>query len=209
MKKSCRLVDISYNYNLIIGAYWHLQFTRPAGLLMTAALRKRPVLGIAEINSKHNQLLRSQLQQVNFPHIIHAKEKRKKTPKWLQDKMLNIPNYYRRNANLKDDKKSNPTCQNGHPHKSTNNKCSREPDREETSLHGQCEWTVETAPRKDNLLRPETKVSKGLSPLSDIPTPGPVSWENHQWKRHRHPITHYNTASQSQDTEPARCHLID
>ena len=89
--------------------------------------------------------------------------------------MLNIPNYYRRNANLKDNKKSNPTCQNGHPHKSTNNKCSREPGREETSLHGQYEWTVETAPRKDSLLRPETKASKGLSPWSDIPTPGPVS----------------------------------
>ena len=104
----------------------------------------------------------------------HPLQKRK-IPKRPQDKMLNIPNYSRRNANLKDNKKSIPTCQNGHPHKSTNNKCSREPDREETSLHGQCEWTVETAPRKDNLLRPEAKISKELSPWSDIPTPGPVS----------------------------------
>ena len=173
---------------------------------MTAALRKGPGMVIAEINSKHNQLSRSQLQQVNFPHILYRKEK---IPKRPQDKMLNIPIYSRRNANLKDNKKSIPTCQNGHPHKSTNNKQGREPGGEETPLHGQCECTLGTAPRKDSLLRPEAKISKELSPWSDIPTPGPVSWENCQWKRHRHPITHYSTASQSQDTEPARCHLID
>ena len=89
--------------------------------------------------------------------------------------MLNIRNYYRRNANLKDNKKSNPTCQNGHPHKSTNNEQGREPGREEPPLHGQCECTLETGHRKDSLLRPETKASKELSPWSDIPTPGPVS----------------------------------
>ena len=75
MKKCCLLVDISCNYNFSTCTYWHLQVTRPVGLLMTAALRKGPGLGIAEINSKHNQLSRSQLQQVNFPHILYRKEK--------------------------------------------------------------------------------------------------------------------------------------
>ena len=62
--------------------------------------------------------------------------------------MLNIPNYCRRNAKLKDTKKSVPTCQNGHPHKSTNSKQGREPGGEETPLGGQCEWTLETDPLK-------------------------------------------------------------
>ena len=75
--------------------------------------------------------------------------------------MLNIPNYCRRNAKLKDTKKSVPTCQDGHPHKSTNSKQGREPGGEETPLRGQCEWTLETAPRKDSLLRAETKLQKG------------------------------------------------
>ena len=104
-----------------------------------------------------------------------CKRKKEEKPQMPQDKMLNIPNYSRRNANLKDTKKSVPTCQNGHPHKSTNNKQGREPGREETPLRGQCEWMLETAPRKDSLLKAETKVSKGLSPWPDIPTPGPVS----------------------------------
>ena len=191
MKKCCRLVGISYNYNSIFCAYWHLQFTRSVGLLMTAALRKGPGTVIEEINSKHSELSRSQLQQVNFLHIPHI-------PKRPQDKMLNIPNYCRRNAKLKDTKKSVPTCQNGHPHKSTNNKLGWEPGGEETPLGGQCEWTLETAPRKDSLLRAETKASKGLSPWPDIPTPGPVSWENRQWKRHRHPIIRYRAKTQNQ-----------
>jgi len=32
----------------------HLQFTRPVGLSMTDALRKRPAASIVEINSKYN-----------------------------------------------------------------------------------------------------------------------------------------------------------
>ena len=141
MKKCCRLVGISYNYNSIFCAYWHLQFTRSVGLLMTAALRKGPGTVIEEINSKHSELSRSQLQQVNFPHTPQI-------PKRPQDKMLNIPNYCRRNAKLKDTKKSVPTCQDGHPHKSTNSKQGREPGGEETPLGGQCEWTLETDPLK-------------------------------------------------------------
>ena len=42
MKKCCLPVDISHNYNFSTCAYWHLQVTRPVGLLMTAALRKGP-----------------------------------------------------------------------------------------------------------------------------------------------------------------------
>ena len=141
LKKCCRLVGISYKNNSIFCAYWHLQFTRSVGLLMTAALRKGPGTVIEEINSKHSELSRSQLQQVNFLHIPHI-------PKRPQDKMLNIPNYCRRNAKLKDTKKSVPTCQNGHPHKSTNNKLGWEPGGEETPLGGQCEWTLETDPLK-------------------------------------------------------------
>ena len=54
MKKCCHLVDISCNDNLPTSTDWHLQFKRPVGLLMTAALRKGPGAGIAEMNSKHN-----------------------------------------------------------------------------------------------------------------------------------------------------------
>ena len=53
MKKCCHLVDISWNYNLPTRAYWHLQFKRPVGQLMTAALRK-VLWQVLKINSKHN-----------------------------------------------------------------------------------------------------------------------------------------------------------
>ena len=76
MKKYCRLVDIFYNYNLATGAYWHLQFTRSKGLLMIAAVRKGPTVDIADINSKHNRLSRSQFQGSIFLTLF--KEKRKK-----------------------------------------------------------------------------------------------------------------------------------
>ena len=56
MKKCCLPVDISHNYNFSTCAYWHLQVTRPVGLLMTAALRKGSGVSTAEINCKHNQL---------------------------------------------------------------------------------------------------------------------------------------------------------
>ena len=134
MKKSCCLVDISYNYNLIIGAYWHLQFTRPAGLLMTVALRKRPGLGIAEINSKYNQLSRSQLQQVNFPHIIHAKEKKEEKPQ--NDYRTRCIAFLIITGRMTKLQQISPyTSQNGHPHKSTSNKCRREPAGEGTPIH--------------------------------------------------------------------------
>ena len=71
--------------------------------------------------------------------------------------MLHIPKYYGRNADQNDNKKSNPTCQNGHLHKSTNNKCGRELGEEGTSLHGQWERTLATITRKDSFPIPEKK----------------------------------------------------
>ena len=50
--------------------------------------------------------------------------------------MLYIPKYYRRNANQNDNKKLHPTCQNGHPHRSTNIKCGGEMGEEGTPLNG-------------------------------------------------------------------------
>ena len=122
---------------------------------MTAALWKGPGVGTAEINSEHNCLSRSSLQQVKFPHTLYEKKKKKPT-QMAAGQALHIPKYYRRNAD-QNDKKSNPTCQNGHPHKSTNNKCGRELGEEGTSLHGQWEWTLATAIRKDSFLMPGKK----------------------------------------------------
>ena len=47
--------------------------------------------------------------------------------------------------------------QNVHPHKPTNNKCGRELGKGGTSLHGQWEWTLATAARKDSFPMPEKK----------------------------------------------------
>jgi len=64
---------------------------------MKAALRKGSGAGTAEVNSKHKQFSRSQLQKVNFPDIFKEKKKGKqKTPTMQQDKMLKIPNHNRR-----------------------------------------------------------------------------------------------------------------
>ena len=76
MKKCCHLVDISWNYNLPTRAYWHLQFKRPVGQLMTAALRK-VLWQVLEINSKHNRLSRNQFQRSIF--LKPFKERNKRT----------------------------------------------------------------------------------------------------------------------------------
>ena len=113
MKKYCRLVDIFYNYNLTADNYWHLQFKRRNGLVMIAAVRKRPTVGIADINSKHNRISRSQFQGSIFLTLF--KEKRKKNY-WMimgQDAQHTI--YYRRNTNQNDNKKSNSIWENGYP----------------------------------------------------------------------------------------------
>ena len=67
---------------------------------------------------------------------LHLREKEKQ-PKLPKDKMLSILNYYR-NANQNYNEKSNPTSQNSHPHKSTNNKWRRKPGGKGTHIH--CWW---------------------------------------------------------------------
>ena len=75
MKRSCHLVEISCNSNLPTRADWHLQFKRQ---LMTAALRKGPGEGTAEMNSKHNWLSKIQFQRSIF--LTSFKERKKKNP---------------------------------------------------------------------------------------------------------------------------------
>ena len=53
-------------------------FTRPVGLLMTAALRKGPGEGIAEMDSKHNRLKEPTVTG-EFPEILYEKKKKKGT----------------------------------------------------------------------------------------------------------------------------------
>ena len=66
--------------------------------------QERPGADIAEINSKHHQFTRNQLKQANFTPY----PSREKKQKWPQDKILNIPNYYKENVNQNENKKSNP-----------------------------------------------------------------------------------------------------
>ena len=101
--------------------------------------------GVAETNSTHNQLSRSQLPQVNSPYSLEGGGE----PQQPQDKMLSIPNY--RNAN-QNKETSNPTSQNGHPHKSINNKCGTVPGGKGIPLHvGRWECTLATATPNDSL----------------------------------------------------------
>ena len=91
----CRLVDIFCSYNLTTCAYHYLRFTRPWGLLMTAAFRKGPGVSIAE----------------KLKTRLTFKKSTTKIEKNLlpQDKMLSIPNYYRKNDNQNDNEKPNLT----------------------------------------------------------------------------------------------------
>ena len=59
--------------------------------------------------------------------------------------MLIIPNYYRRNANQNDNTKSNPTYQNGHPHKSATIHVGESWVVMEPTRHNQWEWRLPTA----------------------------------------------------------------
>ena len=81
----------------------HRCLLAPVWLLMTIALWKGLGMSIAEINSKHNCLSRSSLQQVKFPHALQEK----KQPRWPRDKLLRIPICYGRKAD-QNNKKSNP-----------------------------------------------------------------------------------------------------
>ena len=87
--------------------------------------------------------------------------------------MLSIPNYYRRNANQNNNKKSNPS-QNDHPQKSTNNKWGRGPGGEGTSLRHWWERTLAIVTRKGQSSHAKNRtLSRELCLGSDIPTPGP------------------------------------
>ena len=76
MKKYRRLVDIFYNYNLNAGAYWHLQFTRRKGLLMIAAIRKRPTVGIADINSNTTDFQEASFKGQFSSYPLRKKERK-------------------------------------------------------------------------------------------------------------------------------------
>ena len=128
--------------------------SQACGLLMTAVLRKGPGVGIADINSKHSWLSRSQLQQVNFPYTLKGKK---------------IPNTQRTRCTAflittgrmtKWQQISHHTSQNGHPHKSTSNKCRRQPAGEGTPIHGWWQCTFAAVTRKDSLCMSEVKVSR-------------------------------------------------
>ena len=85
MERFCRLVDISCNYNLATSTYRHLQFTRPLGLLTGWVLNLiSNTTDFQEASCKGK-----------YPSHSLRKKKKKKRP---QDKMLSLPNYYRRNA---------------------------------------------------------------------------------------------------------------
>ena len=73
---------------------------------MTAALRKGPGEGIAEMDSKHNRLKEPTVTG-EFPEILYGKKKKK-----VLEMMFSIPNYYRRKDNRNDSTKPNPTSQN-------------------------------------------------------------------------------------------------
>ena len=80
---------------------------------MIATLRKCPVAGTREINSKHSRLSGSWTKAKLSSHPLRKKKKGQYKPKLPPPyKMLNIPNCCR-NANQKDDGKLNPTTPNG------------------------------------------------------------------------------------------------
>ena len=58
--------------------------------------------------------------------------------------------------------------------------------------HIGCKWTLPTTPRKDSL--PDARINnnkpfKRAKPGIDMPTPGPIAWENHPAKRHAPPYS--------------------
>ena len=95
--KCCLLVDSFCNYMLVIASQY-LQFIRPVGLSMTDALRKSPAASIVEINSKHNRLSRSHLEQIKCASHPLRKKNIKDPSRPGQDAQ---PMIYHRNPNHK------------------------------------------------------------------------------------------------------------
>ena len=107
------------------------------GLLMTAVLRKGPGVGTADINSKHSWLSRSQLQQVNVLHTLKEKKNKQQNAQRTRCTAFLIIT----GRMTKWQQISHHTSQNGHPHKSTSNKCRREPAGEGAPIHSWWERT--------------------------------------------------------------------
>ena len=134
---------------------------------MTAALRKCSGAGIAEINSKHNQLFGSQLHWSIY--LTPLKEK----PNPNHHKMLSISNCCR-NAEQNDNGKSNPSVTTfiltilQRIHAGENLEEKRFP----YTAHGGKNWQVSTM---DILSNPETNSQEGLILGFGISTPGPIS----------------------------------
>ena len=104
------LVAFSSNFNLTTGAYWHLQFRKPGGLFMTAHLKKCPREGIFAMNSKHNELSRSHLPQINFPHTIWEESKTKHQISTTEDDSQDLITW-NEDQNDNSNESSNPTSQ--------------------------------------------------------------------------------------------------
>ena len=98
-----------------------------------------------------------------------------------QDNILRIPNCWR-SAVQNDNGKSNPSRHSGHQHQSTTDKCGRAPGGKRILLNYLWEFTLATVSRMDSFWMPEKKKPLRLKLGSDIPTPWPMSWENH-WSK--------------------------
>ena len=128
--------------------------------------------------------------------------------------MLSIPNYYRRKIN-QNSKKSNHTSQNGHSKKSTDNKCSRQLERDVTpaspTWHSPWDGHWQQTLKGEYLHARgggEGGLSKDLILGSDMPTPGHISQENHHLKRPTHP-TFTSAVLTGARKQPSKCPLTD
>ena len=107
--------------------------------------QERSWRGFTDKNSKTQLTFKKSIAKVNSSYPLIQKQNR-----WPQDKMLSIPNYYRRDANQDDNKKSNPSDRISWV--STNSNWGREPGDDASPVHVPWEWTSVTAPRKDSPL---------------------------------------------------------
>ena len=150
---------------------------------MTVALWKGLGMSIAEINSKHNCLSRSSLQQVKFPHALQEK----KQPRWPRDKLLRIPICYGRKAD-QNNKKSNPRMSILTSRQIINVGESWEKGEPPCLVSGNGHWQQLLERTASLCQKKKKKLSRKLSLGYWFPTPEPKSWENHHSKRHTPPM---------------------